>query len=68
MSRVRSLEEQLAREGDRHAALEVSYKDEVARMHQQLREQREGFLSEAEKVNAAHAAEKKKLNQLLAGA
>jgi hypothetical protein len=67
LSHVKSLEEQLAWEGDRHAAVEMSYKDELARIHRQLREQREGFLSEAEKMKTSHAAEKKKQDQLLKG-
>jgi hypothetical protein len=67
LSRIKSLKEQLVQEGERHAVVELCYKDEVSGLHVQLREQRESFLSEREEVKASHTAEKRELEQKLKG-
>jgi hypothetical protein len=60
LSRIKSLEEQLAQEVERRVAVEQSYHDEVAGLHVQLREQRDNHLHEREEMKESHAAEKKK--------
>jgi hypothetical protein len=67
LSRIKSLEEVLAQEAERRVAVEQSYRDEVAGLHAQLREQRDNSLREREEMKTSHAAEKKKLNQQLKG-
>jgi hypothetical protein len=65
--RIKALEEVLDKEAVRCAAVEQSYRDEVAGLHAQLREQRDASLREREEMKTTHAAEKRRLSQQLQG-
>jgi hypothetical protein len=61
------LEEVLEQETVCRVAVEQSYRDEVARLHAKLLEERNNSLREREEMQTSHAAKKKKLSQQLKG-
>jgi hypothetical protein len=66
-TRIQELEEQLAREGDCHTRVEQGFREELVAAHEQLRTQREQFITERGQLQASFDEEKKTLQDKLKG-